>query len=46
MRKFILILLATVMAMPTFAQYQSNRSRSRYNHNDTESYYGIRLGLN
>lgn len=46
MKKFILILLATVMAMPTFAQYQSNRSRSRYNHNDTESYYGIRLGLN
>lgn len=46
MRKFILILLATVMAMPTFAQYQSNRSRSRYNHNDTESYYGIRMGLN
>ena len=34
------------MARPTFAQCQSNRSRSRYNHKDTESYYGIRLGLN
>ncbi len=44
-RLFTLILMAALV-MPAFAQFNTNRSRSRYNHNDTESYYGVRLGLN
>lgn len=38
--------MVIALAIPTFAQFESNKSRSRYNHNDTERYYGIRLGLN
>ncbi len=44
-RLFTLFLLA-LLVIPTFAQFQSSRSRSRYNHNNTECYYGLRLGLN
>ncbi len=40
------MILAVALAIPSFAQFDSNRSRSRYNHNDTERYFGIRLGLN
>lgn len=46
MRKMITLALAVAFAIPTFAQFDTNRKRSRYNHNDTESYYGVRLGLN
>ena len=42
MRKLILMILAVALAIPSFAQFDSNRSRSRYNHNDTERYFGIR----
>lgn len=38
--------MVIALAIPTFAQFESNKSRSRYNHKDTERYYGIRLGLN
>jgi len=46
MKKLFILILAGLMAAPSFAQFGTSRSRSRYNHNDTESYYGIRLGLN
>jgi hypothetical protein len=46
MKKLISLILVVLLAMPAFAQYESNRKRSRFNHNDTEHYYGIRLGLN
>lgn len=45
-KKLITLLLAATIAIPTFAQFETNRKRSRYNHNDTERYYGLRLGLN
>lgn len=44
MRKLLFLILAGMMAVPSFAQFTT--SHSRYNHNNTESYYGIRLGLN
>ena len=46
MKKLFILILAGMMAAPSFAQFNTSRSRSRYNHNDTESYYGLRLGLN
>lgn len=46
MRKILLLILTVALATPTFAQFETNRGRSRYNHDDTESYYGLRLGLN
>ncbi len=46
MKKLFILILAGMMAAPSFAQFNTSRSRSRYNHNDTESYYGVRLGLN
>ena len=45
MKKLFILILAGMMAAPSFAQFNTSRSRSRYNHNDTESYYGVRLGL-
>lgn len=42
----MILILAAVLATPSFAQFNTSRSRSRYNHNDTENYYGLRLGLN
>ena len=44
MKKFITLLLAVVLTAPAFAQF--NGARSRYNHNNIESYYGLRLGVN
>lgn len=46
MKKLLTLILAATMAIPAFSQYDTNRQRSRYNHNDTERYYGLRLGLN
>ncbi|MBQ9230456.1 MAG: PorT family protein [Prevotella sp.] len=46
MKRIITCIMVIALAIPTFAQFESNKSRSRYNHNDTERYYGIRLGLN
>ena len=46
MKKLFILILAAVMATPSFAQFSTSRSRSRYNHNDTENYYGLRLGMN
>jgi len=46
MKKFLILLLAVAMGTPTFAQFETNQKRSRYNHDDTEFYYGLRLGLN
>ena len=45
-KRLLIALLALIMAMPTMAQFETHRKRSRYNHNDTERYYGARLGLN
>jgi len=46
MKKLTTLLLALALATPIFAQYNTSQQRSRYNHFDTERYYGIRLGLN
>lgn len=46
MKKIMTLLLVVALSLPVCAQYDSNRKRSRYNHNDTERYYGLRLGLN
>lgn len=45
-RRLFIALLALIIAMPTMAQFETHRKRSRYNNNDTERYWGIRLGLN
>ncbi len=46
MKKILLLLSATVLAVPLWAQFNTNKSRSRYSHSDTEKYYGLRLGMN
>jgi len=46
MKKIILFTLIALLATPSFAQFETSRNRSRYNHDDTERYYGLRLGLN
>lgn len=46
MKKCLTLLLAAMLALPTFAQFNNSRERSRYNHSDTERYYGLRLGIN
>lgn len=46
MRKLFLLLLTVVLAVPSYAQFETNRQRSRYNHSNTERYYGLRIGLN
>ncbi len=46
MKKLITLALIALMATPIYAQYETSRQRSRYNHKNTERYYGIRLGLN
>ena len=49
MKKAIMIILAALLAMPSFAQFENFRTvkkRNRFNHNNTEQYYGLRLGLN
>ena len=46
MRRIIICIVVTILTIPAFAQFESNRQRSRYNHQDTQYYYGLRLGLN
>ena len=46
MKKIIVFTLIALLATPSFAQFETSRQRSRYNHTDTEHYYGLRLGLN
>lgn len=45
-KRTILLLLTAVSVLPALAQYGSARERSRYDHHNTERYYGLRLGLN
>ena len=44
MKKLFILILAAMMAAPSFAQF--SKSHNRYDHNNTESYYGLRLGMN
>lgn len=46
MKRIFTLIMVIALAIPTFAQYQTNRERSRYNRDDTERYYGLRLGMN
>lgn len=46
MKKLLTFILVALMATPSQAQYETSRQRSRYNHSNTERYYGLRLGLN
>lgn len=46
MKKLLTLILAAVLVTPAFAQFNTSRSRSRYNHDNTESYCGLRLGMN
>lgn len=43
MKKLFILILTAAMAVPSFAQF--GNSHSRYNHDNVESYYGVRLGL-
>ncbi len=45
MKKILTLIFAVLLTMPSYAQYETSRQRSRYNHDSTERYYGIRLGL-
>lgn len=38
--------MVIAFTIPSFAQFETNRGRSRYNRDDTERYYGLRLGMN
>lgn len=46
MKKIFTLFLLFATVLPTLAQYETPRSRSRYNHHNTPQYYGLRLGLN
>ena len=46
MKKIIKLILAVALAIPTFAQFENKGKRNRFNHSNTEQYYGVRLGLN
>ena len=46
MKKIITLILAVALARPTFAQFENKGKRNRFNHSNTEQYYGVRLGLN
>ena len=46
MKKLFTLILATVLAIPSFAQLENSGRHTRFNHNNTERYYGLRLGLN
>ncbi len=46
MRRIITVIMVIAFAIPSFAQFETNKSRSRYNRDDTERYYGLRLGMN
>jgi hypothetical protein len=45
MKKILTLILCVALATPTFAQFNGGK-HSRYNHSDTEHYYGLRLGVN
>lgn len=46
MKKIFTLLMAFAIAIPTFAQSGLSNKRNRFNHDNTEQYYGLRLGLN
>ena len=46
MRRIITCIMVIALTIPSFAQFETNKSRSRYNRDDTERYYGLRLGMN
>lgn len=46
MKRIITFIMVIAFTIPSFAQFETNRSRSRYNRDDTERYYGLRLGMN
>ena len=46
MRRIITLIMVIAFTIPSFAQFETNRGRSRYNRDDTERYYGLRLGMN
>lgn len=46
MKKIITFVLVTILTIPAFAQFETNKQRSRYSHINTEHYIGIRIGLN
>lgn len=39
-------MMVITFTISAFAQFETNRNRSRYNRDDTERYYGLRLGMN
>ncbi len=46
MRRIITLIMVIAFTIPSLAQFETNRGRSRYNRDDTERYYGLRLGMN
>ena len=46
MKRITTLVMAIALAIPSFAQFDSDTGRSRYNHINTEHYYGLRIGLN
>ena len=46
MKRIITLIMVIAFTIPSFAQLETNRGRSRYNRDDTERYYGLRLGMN
>ncbi len=46
MKRIITLIMVIAFTIPSFAQFETNRGRSRYNRDDTERYYGLRLGMN
>ncbi|MBQ7419721.1 MAG: PorT family protein [Prevotella sp.] len=46
MKRIITCMMVITFTISAFAQFETNRNRSRYNRDDTERYYGLRLGMN
>ena len=46
MRRIITLIMVIALTIPSFAQFGNSKSHNRYNHQDTDQYYGLRLGLN
>ena len=46
MKKVITLMLIIALTVPALAQSGAQHKRNRFNHNNTEQYYGLRLGLN
>lgn len=46
MKKLMTMILAVVLAHPALGQSYGSGKTSRYDHTNTEYYYGLRLGLN